>query len=198
MKNSGHRMLGAVIFVAPIALCPSRSIALDCSKEAPFAEVGRVKVGIELARFSQSDKDSNEDSCSGEVIISAFDVRGRENSAYYCLKPAPGEMLSCKSAINGVVAWVNVVPAVWIRSSKGASLTEVRFHAYVQENARPDAYIDIFSRTLSEAFPRNKIILEGASSYGPASCQSDNYWVRTTFEFPEVSLEQGISQSLHF
>jgi hypothetical protein len=186
MKKSAHKILFTLLFFFPITQGASRALALDCSKEEPFVTIGRLKVDLELARFSGSEQYSNDNGCKKDVIVTAFDVRGREEAAYYCLKPEPAEVVTCESELNKTPAWFTAVPVVWVRNSKGESLTEIRFHAYVQEKANPDAYIDIFSRTLSEIFPRKRIILEGASSYGPASPITENYWVRAAFQFPVI------------
>ncbi len=155
--------------------------AVDCSVEPRFPVVGWVKARVTLMHGymeSGSQSRSEEEVCVREISLSTFDVRGREEAAYYCLKSFPEELVVCNTALNNSPAEFVVVPAVWQRMVRNRTLIETRFHAYVQDKLKPQNWLDIFSRSLVAPPLSDEVILEGSIRAGGSSILADDYWVR--------------------
>jgi hypothetical protein len=179
LRPSAQIMACAVI--GSTMFFPMVAEAIDCSTEPPFQSLGSVKARVSLAhwyRATGSQNKSEEDVCTKDITLSIFDVRGREESAYYCLKPFPEEVVVCETTLNDSPAEFAIVPAIWQRTARNRTLIETRFHAYVQDKKNPQAYLDIFSRSLNPPPLPEEIILEGSLRSGSASPLADDYWVR--------------------
>lgn len=169
-------------YALAILLFSAAAAAKDCATVQPFKSIGSQKVHVSVMRlFWTADGQEQEDVCSGDVTVSAFDVRGREDDAYYCLKPAASSILGCSTTLDGEKAEVSIVPASWIRSWKPKAVREYRLHTYVVKAASPDFYIDVFSRSLTTKLKAQNLIVEGALRTGPAN-QGDGYFVRAEFK----------------
>lgn len=157
-------------------------MARDCSAVKPFKKIGSQKAHITVARFLwTANGQSEEDVCKGDVTVSAYDVRGREDDAFYCLVPKESEVLTCKTLMDSESSTISVVPASWIRSWKPKDVREYRFHAYINKNNKPDFYLDVFSRLLQDKISPQNLIVEGAIKTGPGN-RTDGYFVRVEFK----------------
>lgn len=164
----------------------SYSQAYDCQNVPPFTPLEQQSVKISVGRFYWSVEngvpiENVEDVCSKTGSISAYDVRGRETDAYYCLKPQTREVFSCATTLNGQAAEIAVLPAAWIRNWSPSDVREYRFHAYVMDVSHPDIYLDVFSRTLSLNLAKDSIITEGAIKSGPGDSK-DGFFIRVEFQ----------------
>lgn len=158
----------------------------DCSVVAPFTPIDSQVVAIDIARFYwTTDAAGNpvndvEDVCSKDVVVPGYDIRGRENDAYYCLTQPMTSVAVCDTTWNGEPAVVGVRPASWIRQWTGGDRRDFHFHAFVSKESRPESYIDLFSRTLTKELGPQSIILEGAMKNGPGD-GGDTYWIRAEY-----------------
>lgn len=173
----------AVFFLAILGF--SYSQAYDCQNALPFTAFEQQSVKIFVGRFYWSTEngvpvEQVEDVCIKTGTISAYDVRGRETDAYYCLKPQAHEIFSCATTLNGETAEIAVLPVTWIRSWNPSDVREYRFHAYVMDVNHPDIYMDVFSRTLSLNLTQDNIITEGAIKNGPGDSR-DGFFIRVEF-----------------
>lgn len=173
------------IFLSLIVFPISLLGATDCRSVAPFTPFEEQSVKVSVGRFFWTTVDGEavqnfEDVCARTGTISAYDVRGREADAYYCLKPAAQEVFSCATTLNGRAAEVAVLPATWIRTWTPSDVREYRFHAYVMDLADSQNYLDVFSRTLSTRLTKDDVITEGAIKNGPGEAR-DGYFIRLEF-----------------
>lgn len=176
--NERMRALAFMILI----LTSQFSTAGDCSAVKPFRKAGSQKVHVSVARlFWVGSVQHDEDVCSVELKVDAYDVRGREDEAYDCLKPRDSEIVSCQSTLDGEAAEITVVPASWLRTWKPQDRREYRFHSYVVKTANPKFYLDIFSRSLSSKLSPQSLILEGALKTGPGNTR-DGFYVRAEFK----------------
>lgn len=140
----------------------SITFAYDCSTVIPFNPSGHQAAKITVSKFKWDQGiPSYEDVCSKSVMINWFDVRGREEEAYYCLKPNISEVVNCNTTLGDDAAEVDVLPASWVRISGSSTLREYRFHAYVIKEKDPQFYYDIFSRSLLSDLSTQNVIVEG-------------------------------------
>ena len=151
--------------------------AVDCGSMTPFSG-GDFRVRVTVARQIGTDL---KDLCSKSTTVRWFDVRGREEEAYWCLKPLPSEVLECETSLAGDPAVLHVLPASWVRRGSLGDLREFRFHAYVQKKTDPGFYVDIFSRGLTFDLWPKPMIIEGSLRDGPAN-PGAGHWVRVEFE----------------
>ena len=157
-------------------------LAKDCSQVKPFAPNGAIKANVTISKFTWKDSHHvDENICSGSINIPSYDVRGREDDAFYCLQPKPSELLSCKTKISLDDAEITIIPATWVRHWKPKDVREYRFHAYVVKTSNSDFYYDVFSRSLSEKISLKNLVLEGAIKTGPANAM-DGYFIRVDFK----------------
>lgn len=172
----------AILLSLAMTMATSNGWAYDCSKSQPFPPMGEQTVKVTVSKFSWDHGQSNyEDVCSTTLSINSYDVRGREEEAYYCLKPSVAEIVICKTQINNESAEVEILPASWIRTWQISDMREYRFHAYVVKDNDPDFYYDIFSRVLSLDLKPQNLILEGSLKTGPSN-PGDGFWIRTEFQ----------------
>jgi len=170
------------------------AMAVDCARELPFATVGFFRAEVSVVRLLWTDDgatQTEEEVCTQSLSVDAYDVRGREEAAYWCLKPQ--DVANCSTEMNGDPASVTVAPAIWTRKGKDSPLTELRFHGYAQSDSNPSDYLDIFSRTLFEVLPDSAVILEGAINPGPHSPIKDGYWIRAVFKKSDSCLLRSSS-----
>lgn len=159
------------------------TFAKDCRGVRPFFPQGQMRATVTINRlyWNQQGVPSEEAVCRGFVQVSSYDVRGREEEAFYCLQPKESEIVVCNTQLDGALAQIQVVPATWVRNWTPSSVREYRFHAYVQKVQNPGFYYDVFARSMSfQIMPQNTVI-EGALKTGPANVQ-DGYYVRVNFE----------------
>lgn len=123
----------------------------SCEDVKPFAILDTLHYKLEITR---SDKD--EVFCKGKAEVHFYDIRGREEEAYFCLKPKENEVTICKK--DGIE--VQFVPHVLWRKWQEGSRYDYNFHAYILKEKEP-GFSDIFSRVLLKE-ATNNIILEGA------------------------------------
>ena len=169
------------IFYCAIFLFFSKAFAYDCSAVAPFIPSGQQAVKVTVAKFKWDQGNPiYEDVCSESVTIDWFDVQGREEEAYYCLKPKLNEVAICKTTLGNEIAEVDVIPASWIRTGEHNPVREYRFHAYVVKENDPQFYYDIFSRSLLPDLSSQDLILEGSLRTGPSN-PDDGFWIRAEF-----------------
>lgn len=164
----------------------SFAAAYDCQNVPPFTPLESQSVKISVGRFYWSIEDGTpienvEDVCTKRGAVFAYDVRGRETDAYYCLKPQTHEVFSCPTTLNGQAAEIAVLPATWIRTWNPSDVREYRFHAYVMDVNHPDIYLDVFSRTLSFDLAKGSVITEGAIKNGPGDAK-DGFFIRVEFQ----------------
>ena len=139
-----------------------------------------AKVSISKFIWSHGQSDYK-DVCSLSKSVRWFDVRGREEEAYYCLKPLSSEIAICDTELNGDPAEIEVVAASWVRNWKPSSVREYRFHAYIVKKADSEFYLDLFSRNLSFNLDPENNIIEGSLKTGPSN-PKDGYWIRVEFQ----------------
>lgn len=157
------------------------AFAKDCSTVKPFKQIGSQKAHVTVVRiFWATSGQDQEDVCSGDLVVSAYNVRGREDDAYYCLKPKESEVLTCKTLLDGTPATISVIPATWIRNWKLSDVREYRFHSYINKNDTPDFFLDVFSRVLQSKLSAQSLIIEGALKTGPSN-RNDGYFIRAEF-----------------
>ena len=154
----------------------------DCSKIKPFSPNGAQRVELAVSRYYWTKEGHSdwEDLCKGSLKIASYDIRGREEEAYYCLKPAATEILLCKTILNGDAAEIAVVPATSIQNSKHGDIRTYRFHSYVYKVSNPDYFYDIYSRSSSANLSLQNITVEGALKTGPKN-PDDGFWIRAEF-----------------
>lgn len=158
------------------------AFARDCSTVKPFKSDGLLTVRVTVSRFIWKDGELvDEDVCHGDLKIPSYDVRGREDDAFYCLQPKSNEFLSCQTRIGRDPAELTVVPATWIRKWTPKEAREYRFHAYVVKKQDPSFYYDVFSRALLNHLDIQSTLVEGALKTGPHN-KSDGFFVRTEFQ----------------
>lgn len=163
-------------------LISSQAMAFDCSSAKPFVAKGSQKVAVTVSKISwKNGANTDEQICESSTNVRWFDVRGREEEAYYCLKPTPQEVITCKTKLNGDEAEIEVVPASWIRTWKPSAVREYRFHAYVVKVKTPDYLYDVFSRSLQDSLESKNLIIEGSLKTGSAN-PTDGFWVRADFQ----------------
>ena len=164
-----------------LLLSSLNALTYDCSNVKPFIPNGQQIIKIAVSRFTWSQGEQVfEEVCNSSSTIKWYDVRGREEEAYYCLKPEPNEVGTCKTMIGSEPAEIEIVPASWIRTWQPNSRREYRFHAYIIKEANPNFYYDIFSRSLTENLISENIIIEGALKTGPGN-PDDGFWVHVEF-----------------
>lgn len=172
----------ALIFILTILIFSDLLQARDCSNLKPFKKIDSQRVHISVSRFFwTADEEGQEDLCAGDLDISVYDVRGREEDAYYCLHPKESEVFTCKTILNGEDAAMFIVPASWMRRWKPKDMREYRFHSYVVKTNDSNFYFDIFSRSLSTRLSSQNLMIEGAIKTGPGN-RSDGYFVRAEFK----------------
>lgn len=171
-----------IIFQVFAMLFSINAKAYDCSAVKPFAPSGQQNVKITISRYVWTQGSADyEDVCSLSASINWYDVRHREEEAYYCLKPLATEVVICKTQLDGQDAEIEVLPASWIRDWSNGSAREYRFHSYVVKKNDPGYYYDIFSRSLSADLTSQNIIIEGSLKTG-SSNPKDGFWVRVEFQ----------------
>jgi hypothetical protein len=170
------------LFIFVLSVCSLKAVAYDCSKVRPFAAGGSQKVSITVSKFAWSDGvETERQICQSSTKLDWYDVRGREEEAYYCLKPGAKEVIVCKTTLNGDEAEVQIVPASWIRNWEKKDIREYRFHAYVLKEKEPDYFYDIFARSLQDSLKAKHTIVEGALKTGPGNPE-DGFWLRAEFQ----------------
>ena len=164
-----------------LSLC-NNAFAIDCTSQPKFEPSGflSASVTVELNTWKNGEQQFDP-VCKKIVQVPLFDVQGREDAAYYCLKPKESEIVSCPTYLATEMATITVVPASWIRTWNKSSFREYRFHAYAQKNNIPDFYLDIFSRTLTQKLSPQSTIIEGSFASGPMNPLS-GYWIRVEFK----------------
>ena len=173
--------IASYFILAFFFLAPQYSWGKDCLGVKPFSPIATQKIQATVARFYWlGGKQENEDVCTASISINAYDVRGREEDAYFCLKPNESQIIKCKTKLNGDDAEITIVPASWIRTWKPAAVREYRFHAYIGKIKDSNVYLDLFSRTLSFNLNGERSVIEGALKTGSGN-QADGYSVRTEF-----------------
>jgi hypothetical protein len=154
----------------------------DCSGKPPFNPGGSIDVQATVSRYIWNHGNPEfEDVCVGSTSINWFDVRGREEEAYYCLKPAKSEIMVCKTKLGGDSAKIDIISSSWIRDWKSEPIREYRFHAYVTKMNNPGFYYDIFSRALSFILDPQPLVVEGSLRTGPSNPE-DGFWIRLDFK----------------
>lgn len=172
----------AMILMFLMYFANSRAFGVDCSVIAPFFPVGQQNIVISADRFFWKDgQQHSEEICSVGKSIPIYDVRGREEEAYYCLKPLESQIASCMTQYLGEDAVMIVSPASWIGQFDSEDLRSYRFHTYVYPSRNPSDYLDIFARTLTPRLENQSIILEGSKVSGEISLMNEGYWVRVKF-----------------
>lgn len=157
----------------------SHAQAYDCTNVPAFTPTGAQKVIATMVRFYwQQGELKDEEICQRTAVIETYDVRGRAEEAYYCLRP---QVLTCQTVLNGAAAEISLLPAVWVRDWQPDPLREHRFHAYVQGSSAPETYYDVFSRALSADLNPQPLILEGSIRTGLGN-PADGYWIRLEFQ----------------
>lgn len=170
-----------ILFRAIFLITFSDAFASDCSAVGPFIPIGQQEVKATISKFRwEQENPIYEDVCIQSTKVSLFDVRGREEEAYNCLKPDPIEVITCKCTLESNAAQIKVIPASWIRTWQPNPLREYRFHAYVVKEADSKFYYDIFARSLSTELASQNIILEGSLKTGPSN-PIDGFWIRLEF-----------------
>jgi hypothetical protein len=160
---------------------PTLSFAFECAPTAPFIPQGKLAAKISVARSYGSHGSPNfEDICKIPLLLDWYDVSGREEEAYYCLKPKASEVAQCDTELSGLAATISVVPSSWIRGWEGGQMREFRFHAYVQSKKDPTSYLDLFGRNLSGNLNELSSIIDGSVKTGPGN-PSDGFWIRVEF-----------------
>lgn len=169
------------ILVLTLFFFTFRVHSFDCSNIAPFESKGTliVNVTIESNRWSNGEV-KYETICKKVLQIPWFDVRGREEAAYYCLRSKVSEIVSCPTTLENDTATIFVLPASWVREWTGSPVREYRFHAIAQKNNDPDYYLDIFSRTLNENLHLQTTTIEGSLAQG-SKVPTDGFWIRVEF-----------------
>ena len=174
------------MLVLSVIFYSSLTQSYDCSKVPPFTPFEQQNVKVYVGRFSW-DKNSGqpienvEDVCLKTGVINAYDVRGGEADAFYCLKPQAQEVFTCATTLNGKLAEIAVMPVTWIRNWKPSDMREYHFHAYVMDQANSDVYQEAFARTLSFNLTKEYVITEGAIKNGPGEAQ-DGFFIRVEFQ----------------
>ncbi len=157
---------------------PQLALGIDCSKIKPFIFLENQKVTVAVTKISWLEgKQEFEDICEGKTEFEAFDVRGREEDAFNCLKAKP---IICKTTLNGNTATVAVVSASWIRSWKPLPVRDYHFHAYISQDKDLDYNFDLFARQLTEKLVAQHFILESALKSGPKN-PVEGFLVRVQF-----------------
>lgn len=157
------------------------AFSYDCGPVAPFDSKGQLSIRVSVSKLKWDQSFLvNEDVCVESVKLNWFDVRNREEEAYYCLKPEPQEVLTCKTTLADGDAEVAIVPASWIRAWSPNPVREYRFHAYVVKKSDPQFYYDIFSRSLLPDLSSQDVIVEGSLRTGPSN-PDDGFWIRVEF-----------------
>lgn len=171
-----------LVFLTLVVIFSFRAFAYDCSSIKPFLPKGSQRVVVTVSKFSwKNGVNIDEQMCQSSILLRWYDVRGREEDAYYCLKPNPLEVITCKTSLNGDDAEVQVVPASWIRGWKPRTVREYRFHAYFVKTKKPDYFYDIFARSLQDNLKTRNVVVEGSLKTGSAN-PDDGLWVRTDFQ----------------
>ncbi len=174
--------IGHTTILMLITFTVSLSRAYDCSGVKPFKPSGNIKVNAYVSKFVwQNGIPNYEDICVVSNKIYWYDVRGREEAAYYCLKPPTEQILICKTEFENVEAEIRIYPASWIRNWMPSPVREYRFHAYITKTKDPNFYYDIFSRVLSDKLKLKSTALEGSLRTGPSN-PSDGFWLRLEFK----------------
>jgi hypothetical protein len=157
------------------------TLANDCSSIAPFHPSGQQTVRVTVVRMAwDKGTPTDEEVCSKSTTIRWFDVRGREEEAYYCLKPNAEEIIFCETSLASEPAEIAVIPASWIRTWQPQPVREYRFHAYILKKRDPQFYYDVFSRALVQSLSSQDLVVEGALRTGPSN-PDDGFWVRLEF-----------------
>ncbi|HRO66183.1 MAG TPA: hypothetical protein PL182_01315 [Pseudobdellovibrionaceae bacterium] len=169
-----------IIFLSLLSF--DSAFSKNCSTVKPFKPDGFLNVHMTVSRFVWKDGEQvEEDICQGDVKIPSYDVRGREDDAFYCLHPKSGEFMSCRTKIDRDAAEVTVIPATWVRKWNPKDAREYRFHAYVGKTKDPKFYYDVFSRTLLNRLEIQNVVVEGALKVGPRN-KSDGFFIRAEFQ----------------
>lgn len=161
----------------------------DCADSKPFKIVDTQKAHVEIARFFWTDQagqkiEDAEEICSMTVSIPTYDIRGREEEAYWCLKGSSDQVVSCPMMMDGEKAQVFVLAAVWIRhlATTGTDLRDSHFHAYVVSEAAPTVFRqDVFARAQLEELKPVPLRLDGAHKNGEPGYR-DGYYVMVRFQ----------------
>jgi hypothetical protein len=174
--------MNAILFILGLSWLSSSAVAYDCSSIRPFVPGGQLTAKVSVSKFSWNNGQPDyQDVCSVSKSVRWFDVRGREEDAYYCLKPLPAEVATCDTELDGDPAQVEVITASWVREWQPTPVREYRFHAYVVKKSDPGFYLDVFSRNLSGNLDPENIVIEGSLKTGPSN-PKDGYWVRVEFQ----------------
>jgi hypothetical protein len=177
-------MLGHMkgLFITLVSVFSLKAVAYNCSAVKPFIPGGIQNVTATVSKFSWKEGlNSDEQICHVSTQFHWYDVRGREEEAYYCLKPDATEVISCNTLFNGEEAVVQLVPASWIRTWGSSDAREYRFHAYIVKVKKPDYFYDVFARSLQESLKIESITVEGSLKTGPAN-PDDGFWIRAEFQ----------------
>ncbi|MGZ3774393.1 MAG: hypothetical protein ACXVCY_11480 [Pseudobdellovibrionaceae bacterium] len=157
------------------------AFGFDCSKIKPFKQLGAQEIHVEATRFFLSENsEKSEDLKPKTGKIRVFDVRGREEEAFWCLKPLDSEIITFDTMLDGKPAQIQVVPASWIRSFQKNVLREYRFHAYVVDAKDSYNYLDLFARSLKDSPDHSRTIIESAIKPS-AQRNANGYFVRAEF-----------------
>lgn len=168
-----------VIALGFACLHPPAAFAYDCSQAGEFSPGGTMRVFVDVSRMELVNGTwSATELCHEMRTVRWFDIRGREEEAYYCLLPTTEEFVACPTEIAGQAARIEVFPASMIRTWHPEPARDYHFHAYVVREGAQDFDIDIFSRALSFRLEPDRQIIEGSlrSRTGDSS-----HWVRVTF-----------------
>lgn len=163
----------------------SISQAYDCENVPPFTPMEQMNIKISLTRFFWEMEDGKlvektQQVCEREGTVSAYDIRGREEEAFYCLKALDPETFMCATIYKQRYAFAITVPASWIRKTNEGDRREFRFHTYVVPDGNHEAYLDIFGRTLSPNLEKQEIRVE--SSVKPIPHENEEgFFVRAEF-----------------
>ena len=157
--------------------------AFDCTKVKPFPELGEQQARIEVARFFWTSVglqliENSEDICHQNLKVRAYDIRGREEEAFWCLKPAASQTVVCDLSFNQIESQVVVIPAIWIRKTPGGEVyRDTHFHAFIAKKSASDRYaFDLFARAQSPDLNPANLILEAAHKEA-APDYRDGYYV---------------------
>jgi hypothetical protein len=149
----------SLLFSSIISI-PALGAPVDCDKIPPFKPMGYQSVSLMTYRSHWMGQDLKEESiCERSGNVEVFDVRGRENEAFWCLK---SQKFDCETVVNSKQSVLYVVPAIWVRNGNPAPRREYRFHATVVPSDKPNAAVDVFTRYQTESVHESQTVyLEG-------------------------------------
>ena len=167
-------------------MLPAFSWAIDCSKVKPFVPTGHQAAQISIAHFfwdnsSGTEVQSEENLCSLQTTVYSYDIRGRENEAYWCLKPKSEEVVSCPLAFDGIPSQVVVIPSIWIHTVNGVDLRGYQFHSYIFKQSDQSMFLhDVYSRSQVTNLSTARVSLDAGYQNGTPGYR-DGYFVNASF-----------------